>query len=108
MAILSLNLGVFNLLPIPVLDGGHIFIIFIEYLLGLVGWKLTTGFKEKMMQTGFVLLLMLMGFVIYNDIAKKFSKGTLPPAPAKVEQKAPSPPPTPPNPTPPPSDPVKK
>ncbi|MBL8151802.1 MAG: RIP metalloprotease RseP [Blastocatellia bacterium] len=72
MALLSLNLGIFNLFPIPVLDGGHIFMIFLEGLLGLLGVKLSLSLKEKMMQFGFVMLVLLMGFVIFNDITKYF------------------------------------
>jgi regulator of sigma E protease len=72
MGILSLNLGIFNLLPIPVLDGGLIFMIILEAFLGLFGLPLTMRIKEKMMQVGFVMLMLLMGFVIFNDISKRF------------------------------------
>ncbi len=67
MGLLSLNLGIFNLLPIPVLDGGVILLIFIEWILGLVGLTLTMNFRERFQQVGFVLVLLLMGFVIIND-----------------------------------------
>lgn len=88
MALLSLNLGIFNLLPIPVLDGGMIFMLALEGLLGLFGLTLTLRVKEKMMQVGFVMLMLLMGFVIFNDISKLFpSRATQPP---QVEQQAPS------------------
>lgn len=77
MGILSLNLGIFNLLPIPVLDGGLIFMILLEAFLGLFGLPLTLRIKEKMMQVGFVMLMLLMGFVIFNDISKRFvNRGT--------------------------------
>ncbi len=94
MALLSLNLGVFNLFPIPVLDGGHIFILIIEGLLGLGGLKLSLSIKEKMMQAGFVMLLLLMGFVIINDVSKYLPKrsSTKP----TVSQPAPAPPAPPP------------
>ena len=72
MAILSLNLGVFNLLPIPVLDGGLIFMLLLEALLGLFGMTLSLRIKERMMQVGLVMLMLLMGFVIVNDILKRF------------------------------------
>jgi regulator of sigma E protease len=72
MALLSLNLGIFNLFPIPVLDGGHIFMLILEGLLGLAGYKLSLALKEKMLQFGFVVLVLLMGFVIINDISKFF------------------------------------
>jgi len=71
MAMLSLNLGVFNLLPIPVLDGGLIFMLALEALLGLFGLTLSLRIKERMMQVGLVMLMLLMGFVIVNDILKR-------------------------------------
>jgi len=82
MALLSLNLGIFNLFPIPVLDGGHIFILLLEGLLGLGGYKLSLVIKERMLQAGFVMLLLLMGFVIINDVSKLFTKDTPTPKPA--------------------------
>jgi regulator of sigma E protease len=84
MGLLSLNLGVFNLLPIPVLDGGLIFMLLLEALLGVFGLPLTMRVKERMMQVGLVMLMLLMGFVIFNDISKRFiSRGS---APQTVEQ----------------------
>jgi regulator of sigma E protease len=83
MGMLSLNLGIFNLLPIPVLDGGLIFMILLEGLLGVFGLPLTMRIKERMMQVGMVMLMLLMGFVIFNDISKQFSKRS---APQTVEQ----------------------
>jgi len=70
MGLLSLNLGVLNLLPIPVLDGGVILLLLIEWILGLVGLTLTMNFRERFQQVGFVLVLLLMGFVIINDSAR--------------------------------------
>ena len=70
MGLLSLNLGIMNLLPIPVLDGGMILLIIVEALLGLVGMTLTMKVRERFQQVGFVALMLLMGFVIFNDIAK--------------------------------------
>ena len=67
MASISLNLGILNLLPIPVLDGGHIFIMAIE---GLTRRDFSTRVKEKMFLAGFVLLMMLMVTVIYNDLMR--------------------------------------
>jgi regulator of sigma E protease len=67
MGLLSLNLGIFNLLPIPVLDGGVILLIFIEWILGLLGLTLTMNVRERFQQVGFVMVLLLMGFVIIND-----------------------------------------
>ena len=67
---MSLNLGVFNLLPIPVLDGGAIFILLVEAVLAVVGLKLSMTVRERIQQVGFVMLLLLMGFVITNDLLK--------------------------------------
>jgi len=78
MAILSLNLGVFNLLPIPVLDGGLIFMLALEAFLGVFGMSLSLRIKERMMQVGLVMLMLLMGFVIFNDIAKRIPSSSPP------------------------------
>ena len=67
MASISLNLGLLNLLPIPVLDGGHIFIMAIE---GAARRDFSTRVKEKMFLAGFAVLLMLMVTVIYNDLTR--------------------------------------
>jgi regulator of sigma E protease len=67
MAMISLNLGLLNLMPIPVLDGGHIFILAME---GLARRDFSMKVKEKMLMTGFVLLLALMVTVIYNDLMR--------------------------------------
>jgi regulator of sigma E protease len=67
MASISLNLGLLNLLPIPVLDGGHIFIMTLE---GIARRDFSMAVKEKMFLAGFVLLMMLMVTVIYNDLTR--------------------------------------
>ncbi|HZR27038.1 MAG TPA: RIP metalloprotease RseP [Vicinamibacterales bacterium] len=67
MAMISLNLGLVNLLPIPVLDGGHIFIMALE---GIARRDFSVKVKEKMLLAGFVVILMLMVTVIYNDLAR--------------------------------------
>ncbi len=67
MAMISLNLGLLNLMPIPVLDGGHIFILGLE---GLARRDFSLKVKEKMLFAGFVLLLTLMVTVIYNDLMR--------------------------------------
>jgi len=67
MASLSLNLGLLNLLPIPVLDGGHIFIMALE---GIARRDFSVRVKEKMLLAGFVVILMLMVTVIYNDLTR--------------------------------------
>ena len=72
MAVISLQLGIFNLLPIPVLDGGHIAIILLE---GLARRDFSLQMKERVLQVGFVLLLLLMVTVIYIDLSKIESVG---------------------------------
>jgi regulator of sigma E protease len=67
MAMISLNLGIINLLPIPVLDGGHIFIMAIE---GVARRDFSMHVKEKMLLAGFVVLMLLMVTVIYNDLMR--------------------------------------
>ena len=67
MAIISLNLGVLNLLPIPILDGGHILLLAIE---GIRRRDLSLAFKERFVQVGFVFLLLLFVVVMYNDIVR--------------------------------------
>lgn len=67
MAILSINLGVINLFPIPVLDGGHIFFYLIEIV---IRREIPIKIKEISQQIGFVALLMLMLFVIMIDIER--------------------------------------
>lgn len=69
MAIVSLQLGIINLLPIPILDGGHIFILFVE---GILRRDLSMKIKERVMQFGFILLLLIMGGVLYLDVYKNF------------------------------------
>jgi len=67
MAMLSLNLGLVNLLPIPVLDGGHILIMAIE---GIARRDFSFKVKEKMLLAGLVVLMTLMVTVIYNDLTR--------------------------------------
>jgi regulator of sigma E protease len=67
MANISLNLGLLNLLPIPVLDGGHIFIMALE---GVARRDFSMRVKEKMLLAGFLMLMMLMVTVIYNDLTR--------------------------------------
>jgi len=69
MAFLSLNLGLLNLLPIPVLDGGHLFFLSIE---GVIRREIPIKVKLILQQIGMALLLGLMIFVIYNDILRVF------------------------------------
>ncbi|MEK6553202.1 MAG: RIP metalloprotease RseP, partial [Bacteroidota bacterium] len=65
LAMLSLSLAIINILPFPVLDGGHFVIILLE---GLFKKELPIKIKMAIQNAGFVLLLLLMAFIIYNDI----------------------------------------
>src|SRR5450759_4732972 len=82
MALLSINLAVLNLLPIPILDGGHLFFYLIE---AITGKEINLKWRERAQQVGFALLLLLMLFVLVmdlerlnikflQDISKMFSK----------------------------------
>ena len=66
-AVLSLNLGLLNLLPIPILDGGHVLMLAIE---GTLRRDLSVAFKERFVQVGLVFLLCFFAFVMYNDILR--------------------------------------
>ena len=81
LGFLSLNLGIFNLLPIPVLDGGAIFLLLIEGLLATVGLSISTVVRDRIQQVGFVMVLLLMVFVITNDLLKTFGGGSEPEKP---------------------------
>jgi len=70
-ALLSINLGILNLLPIPVLDGGHIFFFLVEALLRR---PLSLKGREVAQQVGMFVLILLMVFVFYNDLLRVFSK----------------------------------
>ena len=67
LALISLQLGILNLMPIPVLDGGHILILGCE---GLLRRDLSDKLKERVMTAGFVFLLAFFGLVIFFDILK--------------------------------------
>jgi regulator of sigma E protease len=67
VSFISLQLGIINLLPIPVMDGGHIFMLAIE---GLMRRDLSLAVKERVIQVGVVLIVLLFVFVMYNDIMK--------------------------------------
>ena len=67
MAGISLNLGIFNLLPIPILDGGMILMLLIE---GVIRRDISMRIKERIYQTAFVFLVLFAVVVIYNDIMK--------------------------------------
>jgi len=67
MAAISLQLGIFNLVPIPVLDGGHLFLIALE---GIARRDFSLKVKERILQVGFLMILALITVVLYNDLAK--------------------------------------
>lgn len=67
MCMISLNLGIINLLPIPMLDGGHIFIMALE---GVARRDFSVRVKEKLLMAGFLMIMALMFTVIYNDVMR--------------------------------------
>jgi regulator of sigma E protease len=66
-AIISVNLAVLNLLPVPMLDGGHLFFFVVEAVLGR---PLSLRKREAAQQLGFVLLMLLMVYALYNDLVR--------------------------------------
>ena len=83
MSLVSLNLAILNLLPIPILDGAMILTLLIEMVMGR---DISLNVKEAMLKVGFVFLMMLMVFVLYNDIARRITPGFLLP-PGIAQQK---------------------
>ena len=69
MSMISLNLGLLNLMPIPILDGGHIAILAME---GVARREFSIKVKERILFAGFALIMLLMVTVIYNDVARLF------------------------------------
>lgn len=67
MALISVNLGILNLLPIPILDGGHILLLSLE---GIRRRDFSMAFKERFVQVGLVFLLVLIVYVMYNDVVR--------------------------------------
>jgi regulator of sigma E protease len=67
MAMISVNLGLMNLLPIPILDGGVILLLLVEFVMG---HDLSISVKERVIQVSFVFLLTVMVYVLYNDVLK--------------------------------------
>jgi regulator of sigma E protease len=72
IAIISLQLGVLNLFPIPVFDGGQIFVLIVE---GIVRRDLGPKTRQIWMQIGFVIFIVLIVFVLLNDIVKRLPNG---------------------------------
>jgi regulator of sigma E protease len=70
-ALLSLNLGILNLLPIPVLDGGHLLFFGLEMIFRR---PISINIREKAQQAGMVFLILFMAFVFYNDLARIFTR----------------------------------
>ncbi|HEX3746461.1 MAG TPA: RIP metalloprotease RseP [Bryobacteraceae bacterium] len=72
MAMVSLQLAIFNLLPIPVLDGGSILMLLVEMTMRR---DLSLNVKELVFKVGFVCIIMLVAFVIYNDLSRLLPSG---------------------------------
>lgn len=64
---ISLNLGILNLMPFPILDGGMIFLLLIE---GVLRHDISLAVKERIYQAAFVVLAVLFAFIIFNDVTK--------------------------------------
>lgn len=71
LALLSINLGLINLFPIPVLDGGHVVIFLIEII---TGREMKEKFKEYLFKAGFLILLALMIYATWNDLVHLFKR----------------------------------
>jgi regulator of sigma E protease len=67
IAMISINLGILNLLPIPILDGGHVVLLAIE---GALQRDISLAVKERIIQVGLVFLLVIFAIVMYNDVAR--------------------------------------
>ena len=72
LMLISLNLGVFNLLPIPLLDGGQIMVLGIEKVMSFFGKTLSMAIKEKIQIAGLAIILLLMVFTMFLDISRFF------------------------------------
>ncbi len=72
LAVISLNLGIFNLLPIPLLDGGQIMVLGIEKVLSWFGATLSMAVREYIQYAGLGIILLLMVFTLFLDISRLF------------------------------------
>ncbi len=72
MSMVSLNLAIFNLLPIPILDGGVILMLLVEMIMQR---DLSMGVKEAVFKVGLVAIMVIFAFVIYNDISRLLPAG---------------------------------
>jgi len=68
--LISINLGILNLLPIPILDGGQALIALVE---GVKRGPLSVRTREFVQQIGLILLVALMGFALWNDVSRNWS-----------------------------------
>jgi regulator of sigma E protease len=75
MAAISLNLAIFNMFPIPILDGGLMLMLMIE---GIMRRDIKQQVKERVYQVAFVFLILFVAVVLYNDVAKSLPPGYLP------------------------------
>lgn len=87
LTVISLSLGIFNLLPIPMLDGGQIMVLGIEKVLSWFGRTLSMVAKERIQLTGLAVILLLMVFVLFLDFSRIASNYGASDAPAATEQK---------------------
>ena len=71
MVLISINLGILNLLPIPILDGGQALLFIVE---GLKRSPLSLRTREVVQQIGLTVLLLLMGMAFWNDLSRHWSK----------------------------------
>jgi len=71
LILISINLGILNLLPIPLLDGGQAVVFIIE---GVRNERLSQRTREFVQQVGITMLLLIMGFAFWNDISRNWSR----------------------------------
>jgi regulator of sigma E protease len=72
MSMVSLNLAIFNLLPIPILDGGVILLLLIEMAMHR---DMSVRVKETVFKLGFVFIMLIVALVLYNDISRLVPAG---------------------------------
>lgn len=89
-ALLSVMLAVINILPIPMLDGGHLLFIGLE---AVIGKPVNKTVRERLTQVGFVMLMSLMVFVIFNDVMKYVVNPLINPPKAEEPAQQPASPP---------------
>jgi regulator of sigma E protease len=71
LVLISINLGILNLLPIPLLDGGQAVVFLVE---GVRNERLSLRTREFVQQIGFTMLVVIMGFAFWNDISRNWSR----------------------------------